>query len=225
MQTFHVPRLSTPLTLDGQLDEPIYKRIKPYTEFVYPWEPNRTPPATKAWLFWDEQYLYACFDVEEKNIVSAPPASTDTRSVENKEAVLNHCRSEIFLWNGDTNGTYYGLEINPHGLTLDYEARFHRQFNRDWFCDGLTIGTQRDSRGYRIEAGIPLDTLAREGYDLRKNPQGRVGLYRAEKKIDDPDDFHWSCLVNPQREEIDFHIPETFGTMILHPDESSAQAE
>ncbi len=209
--TFDVPRLKSPLTLDGKLDEECYRIFEPYTEFVYPWEPEHTPPPTKAWLFWDDTYLYSCWDVDDDHFITAPPGP------DGKLAVLDHSRVEIFLWNGDPKGSYYGFEINPHGLTLDYEARFHRIFNRDWTCHGLKIGSSRTERGYCIEAAIPLDTLAASGYDLRSQWMWRAGLYRAEKDAENPEEFHWSCIVNPHREEVDFHIPETFGILALHP--------
>ncbi len=209
MKTFTVPFLETPLCLDGRFDEEIYKQTEPFTDFVYPWESGRKPPPTRAWLFWDRLYLYACFDVEDRAFLSSPAGP------EGKIAVLDHSRAELFLWNGDTDSPYYGFEINPHGVTLDYEARFHRQFNRDWSCKGLIVGSQRSETGYSLEAAIPLDAMAQVGYDLRQRNTWRAGLYRAEAVPSGESDFHWSCIVDPQKPEVDFHIPETFGEMVL----------
>lgn len=211
MRTFDVPFLESPLRIDGLLDEPIYQRVEPLTDFVYPWEPERTPPPTRAWLFWDRQYLYACFSVEDSAYRTAP------RGPHGKAEVLEHSRAEFFLWNGDADSPYYGFEINPHGVTLDYEARFHRRFNRDWSCKDLQVGSDRTESGYNLEAAIPLDTMAEVGYDLRRHDTWRAGLYRAETEPEDPEAFHWSCIVNPGQPEVDFHIPESFGKMVLRP--------
>lgn len=207
--TFIALKLTAPLNLDGRLDEPVYQVVAPYTDFAYPWEPDRTPPPARAWLFHDDTYLYVSFDVVDRHIVSAPPSPAG------KMAVGDHSRMELFLWDGDPASAYFGFEINPDGLTLDYKCRFHRRFDYEWMCHGLTVGSLRTPDGYSLEAAIPLETLAKEGYDLRSRSNWRAGLYRAEKDTVNPEEFHWSCIVQPNKPEIDFHIPETFGQLIL----------
>ena len=64
-------KLAAPLAIDGVLDEPIYRELKPISDFIQtvPNEGELATERTEAWITYDENYIYLscrCWD-------SAPP--------------------------------------------------------------------------------------------------------------------------------------------------------
>ncbi len=55
--------------IDGKLDDPIWQAVTPLDEFVPNLASGQTKPsvATKAWLVYDDRYLYVAFYCEEPN--------------------------------------------------------------------------------------------------------------------------------------------------------------
>jgi hypothetical protein len=47
-----------------------------------------------------------------------------------KLEVVNSERVEIFFRKDEALTPYYGLELDANGRVLDYEAEYHRKFNR-----------------------------------------------------------------------------------------------
>ncbi len=68
-------RLDRPLAIDGRLDEPIYQRTLPISDFVQQ-VPKEGAPATErteAWILYDDQNLYfsaRCYDSHPERIVA-----------------------------------------------------------------------------------------------------------------------------------------------------------
>ena len=61
--TIRAVRLTSPIRLDGQLDEAIYAAVRPISDFVQQ-EPQEGSPATEkteAWLLFDDDRVYASF--------------------------------------------------------------------------------------------------------------------------------------------------------------------
>ena len=60
--TIRAVRLTAPLTLDGRLDEAVYRDVAPVTDFIQQ-EPQEGQPATEkteAWVLFDDENLYVC---------------------------------------------------------------------------------------------------------------------------------------------------------------------
>ena len=58
--TLRAVRLPEPLLLDGQLDEEIYRQVRPHSDFIQQ-EPNEGEPATEStdvWVFFDDRHVY-----------------------------------------------------------------------------------------------------------------------------------------------------------------------
>lgn len=62
-------RTCGPITIDGKLDEPSWKKV-PWTDlFVHIEDDQKIPPlATRAKMLWDEDYFYVAADLEEPDI-------------------------------------------------------------------------------------------------------------------------------------------------------------
>jgi hypothetical protein len=65
--TVRAVRVDSPLKIDGRLDEAIYSRVQPITDFIQQ-EPREGSPATEktdAWILFDDSSLYIaarCWD-------------------------------------------------------------------------------------------------------------------------------------------------------------------
>ncbi len=200
------------IAIDGCGGDPTWQSAHPLTDFSFPWT-KRTPPATEFRALWNDQRLYFRFDVTDTDVVLGEGASA-------MEKVIGSDRVEIFFSTGPKLSPYYAIEVDPRGAVLDYEARYHRQMNWDWSCDGLVVETSLRDSGYMVEGLIPKSTLKmldclhedEEGYYLD------AGLYRAEFSHDadgGPVIEDWMSWVDPEVASPDFHVPTSLGTIRL----------
>jgi len=72
--TLRATRIEEPLVLDGKLDDAVYARVPPMSDFVQQ-EPREGEPATEkteAWVFFDEENVYVsarCWDSHPERMV------------------------------------------------------------------------------------------------------------------------------------------------------------
>jgi hypothetical protein len=179
------------------------------TDFICPWEQSMVPPTEFRGL-WDDERFYFRFDCVDDDLVLAEGGNS-------MERVLGSDRVEIFLTPDLTLNPYFGFEMEPRGEVLAYRARFHRQFDMEWSCDGFEFSGHVEERRYRVHGSIALETL--RNLDVLK-PGAReiiAGVYRAEFSHKQDGSVHqgWMPWVNPQTERPDFHVPESFGVFEL----------
>ena len=179
------------------------------TDFTFPWE-ERPAPLTEFRALWTDSALHFRFDCEDDDIVLAAGADDD-------EKVMGSDRVEIFLAPDLGLSPYYGLEMDPRGAVLAYEARYHRRFNWDWRCEGLALTAAIDGDRYRVEGSIPLATLRSLGVWEPGNTEFHAGVYRAEFSHTPEGEVHqgWMAWVDPGTETPDFHLPASFGVFEL----------
>ena len=155
--TIRAVRLTEELSIDGVLDESIYRTVLPITDLVQ-LEPQAGAPATEkteAWLLFDDTSFYVmvrCWD-------SAPES----------EWVANEMRRDSFnILNNDTVGfvidTFYDrrngiiFNINPIGGRMDGQITNERDYNGDW-NPIWNLRTGRFDGGWSFEAEIPFKSL------------------------------------------------------------------
>ncbi len=200
------------IVIDGRGHDPSWQLAHVLTDFSFPWT-KREPPATEFRALWNEERLYFRFDVTDADIVLGDGADA-------MDKVIGSDRVEIFFSTGPELNPYYGLEMDPRGEVLAYEARFHRQMNWAWSCDGLVVVTARTDVGYLVEGSILIDTL-RKLNCLHKDNESKyliAGLYRAEfshSRSGGPVIEDWMSWIDPQVESPDFHVPSSFGVIRL----------
>ncbi|MCA9131969.1 MAG: hypothetical protein KDA45_02395 [Planctomycetales bacterium] len=198
------------LTLDGHGGDEAWQRAEVLTDFSFPWS-TQSPPATAFRALWNERQLYFRFDASDSDVVLAEGADAMAK-------VVGSDRVEIFFSSGPELNPYYGLELDPRGEVLSYEARYHRQMNWDWTCPGLVVKTWQHPDGYVVEGSIPSETLRQLGC-LHRDAEGDyliAGLYRAEfshSPAGGPVIENWMSWLDPQVEQPDFHVPGSFGTI------------
>jgi hypothetical protein len=186
---------------------PDWSRADLLTDFTFAWE-NRLSPKTGFRAVHDTTHLHFRFDCLDDDLV-LPNADSEM------ERVLGSDRVEIFFAPDLSLQPYYCLEMSPRGEVLAYKARFYREMDWDWSCDGLEIDAKIRDDGYSVTGRIPLATL--RVLDVLRGHEMHAGLYRAEfhHKPDGTVHAGWMPWVNPGTSKPDFHLPESFGMLHL----------
>ena len=154
--TVRAVRLTSPLRLDGQLDEAIYTSVRPVSGFIQ-LEPAAGSPATErteVWLTFDRSHIYVslrCWDSHPERMV-ANEMRRDSRNIFQNEFVA----VMLDTFYDRRNAAYFA--VNPLGGRVDGQITNERQFNTDW----NTVWDVRVGRfegGWTVEAEIPLKSL------------------------------------------------------------------
>ena len=143
------------ITLDGRLDEPVWQRAVPATDFVQQDPVNGGTPTerTEVRIVFDRERLYmgvTCFDSEPDKLLGNTMKRDEGLGADDR-----------FMWVIDTfldarNG--YFFEMNPSGLMADALMSEAGQTGRQW--DGIWDARVRRSEiGWTIEVEIPFRTL------------------------------------------------------------------
>ncbi len=151
--TLRAVRLSEPLVLDGQLDEPFYETVPAVSDFIQQ-EPNEGAPATEkteAWIFFDDHNLYIsarCWDSHpERMIANEMRRDRSTSQNENFAVMLDtyYDRRNGFLFHANPLGGMFDADIRP-------------ELNRDW--NGVwDVKPGRFDEGWTVEIVIPFKSL------------------------------------------------------------------
>jgi hypothetical protein len=112
---------------------------------------------------------------------------------------------------------YYCLELDPNGRVLDYKAEYYRKFNTEWSwpTGQLVVKASRKAEDYKVEVAIRKESL--RGLGVLKGSKLEAGLYRGDclSLNGDQASMSWISWMNPKSETPDFHIPSSFGCLIL----------
>ncbi len=106
-------RATSPMKVDGRLDEPAWQNV-PWTDDFVDIEGDARPRPrfrTRAKMLWDQKHLYVAADIEEPHVWA-----TLTRH----DSVIFHDNDfEVFIDPNGDNHEYYELEINALNTTWD----------------------------------------------------------------------------------------------------------
>lgn len=160
---YRIARRVDAIEIDGSCEEPAWKRAEPVPlRYAVDARESADAPYAQARLLWDDEYLYAAFEVPDESIV-APPTPRDA------DVFLNDC-IELFIMPLKQFGNYWELNISPGGAVMDqfcakYQDAPLSYFRRDLDIEGMLHAAQihRDAdgktTGYSVEAAIPLNQL------------------------------------------------------------------
>ena len=154
--TIRAIRLTTPLRLDGAIDEAVYTANQPFSDYIQ-MEPRGGDPATEkteGWIMFDDRNVYVAMRAYE----SAP----DRMIVNEMRRDSNNIRQ------GDSLGFSFDtfldkrnavqFEVNVLGGRTDGQSTNERQYNGDW-NPVWRLWTSRFDGGWSIEAMIPFKSL------------------------------------------------------------------
>jgi hypothetical protein len=158
------------IKVDGRLDEAIYSRFEPASDFIQQ-EPTEGAPAserTEAWIFFDQKNVYVsarCFDSQPERMVANEMRRDHFNLFENENFAV------IFdTFHDKRNG--YMFYTTPLGGLFDGLVTDETNTNRDWNTV-WDARAARDEKGWTVEFVIPFKSLrygkdASWGINLRR---------------------------------------------------------
>ncbi|MBM3777322.1 MAG: carbohydrate binding family 9 domain-containing protein [Acidimicrobiia bacterium] len=148
-------RLSTPLAVDGRLDEPIYTTAPPTGGFTMqePVDGGEPTEPTDVWVFFDDENVYVairCWDSEPGRVI-ANEMRRDGNLMQNDNVVVT-----FDTFHDRRTGFYF--QTNPVGALRDQQINDERNANVDWNTV-WDSRSQQDHRGWTVEMVIPFKSL------------------------------------------------------------------
>ena len=146
----------TPITLDGALDEEVWRVAEPAGDFVQaePHEGTAATEATEVRIAYDSDALYiavVCHD--------ATPSGLIINDIRKDFAAGDQDSFEVILDTFADRRNGFVFVVNPAGAKADTQiANEGRDVNTSW--DAVwTVATKRDASGWSAELRIPFKTL------------------------------------------------------------------
>ncbi len=154
--TVRAVRLSSPLRLDGRLDEEVYTSVPPISGFIQQ-EPHEGAPATErtdVWLFFDDRNVYfvaRCWATDPKRILANELRRDGPSLVRN-----DYVGFALDTFYDRRNGLVFN--VGATGGRRDGAATDERQFDADW--NGVwDSAVGRFEGGWTVEVAVPFKTL------------------------------------------------------------------
>ena len=154
--TLRAVRLDAPVTVDGRLEENLYRSVPAISGFIQQ-EPIEGAPATEqtdVWVFYDERNVYIsarCWHSDPERII-ANELRRDNRNISRNDNF-----AVIF-------GTFYDrrngflFHTNPLGALYDAQVTDEGNVNSDWNTV-WAVKTARFADGWTVEMAIPFKSL------------------------------------------------------------------
>ena len=170
-------RLTSPLRVDGRLDEDAYTSVQSMSDFIQAEPVSGLSPTeqTEVWVFFDRDQVYVsvrCWESHPERMV-ANEMRRDSR---------NLIQNEFVGFFFDTfydrrNAVVFG--VTPIGGRMDGQVTDERQYNSDW-NPIWDVATGRFEGGWAVEAAIPFKSLRYRpgraqvwGFQLRRENRWR----------------------------------------------------
>ncbi len=154
--TLRAHRLTAPLTLDGAIDEAIYRQTKPIDHWVQrePTEGVAATERTHVWIFFDDDTFYVsayCYDSEPLRLVANERRRDHFNIFQN-----DHMSVVVDPFYSRRSG--YFFQTNALGALRDQEVTDERNNNQDWNTVWDTRSRILDD-GWSFEMAIPFKSL------------------------------------------------------------------
>ncbi len=221
---------TTPITVDGKLDEAAWKTAEWTDGFVDIQGDTKPPPRfrTRAKMLWDDDYLYIAAELEEPHVWA---------TLTNHDAVIFRDPDfEVFIDPKGETQPYYEFEMNALNTTWDLLLNKPYMDNgkphNEWEIPGDktavqiqgTLNNPADTdRGWTVEIAFPWKVLAehaRHAGPPVEGEQWRLNFSRVEwqithtsgayQKIPNTPEDNW--VWSPQG-VVDMHRPEMWGVL------------
>jgi hypothetical protein len=180
VRAFRLPEGSAPPTIDGRIDDDVWRQVEAFSDFVQQ-DPNLGEPATERTevrVVLDGQTLYLgviAFDADPSRIVYTQSTRDANLSESDSIQVIFDTfndRQNGFVFGTDANGIEYDGQVAGEGATgggggggggggqmggggqRGGLAGFNANWDADW-----TVRSRVTERGWETELAIPLKTL------------------------------------------------------------------
>ena len=207
-------RASSPIQIDGQLDEKAWRGAPPI-ELLLADTGARPRQRTVARLLWDDDYFYVAFHCEDTDIWGV--TTERDRDIYNQEVV------EVFL-DADCDGHgYVEIEVSPLNAVPDLFMLLRDDRRRGlwgWDSEGLKTAvrvegdpTQRGTvdRSWTVEMAIPMaDFFTAPNLPPKAGDVWHANLCRIDRALEGDEFSAWSP---PGRSN--YHTPARFGRLVF----------
>ncbi len=217
---FRCPRISTPVTIDGDLSKPPWRDLPSVGELVLSNGDGPPRQRTQAWACWDAANFYVGFAVEDSDIRATFTQREDKVWME--EAV------EFFVSPDGDLTHYYEFQFSPRNVVRDIWVENPNgrmagsSFHGEWACLALQSAVQLDgvlnepsarSKGWSITIALPTACLLPPGRAVQPGDEWRINFLRVDRWP--VEEFSaWSpTFIRPW----EFHVPRYFGHLIFEP--------
>jgi hypothetical protein len=210
-------RTSTPIRIDGKLDDPAWKKAKWTSDFVDIEGAVKPKPRfrTRAKMLYDDKYLYIAAELEEPNVTGT--------LTKHDSVIFKDNDFEVFIKPLPETESYYEFEMNA--LNTGWDLFLPKPYNaggkadNTWDIAGLktaaamqgTLNSSGDTdRGWTLEIAYPLTAFnSRQQVPQPKaNTVWRINFSRVEWTPGNPKEDNW--VWSPQG-VINMHVPERWG--------------
>ena len=219
VKKYHVPRSSCNFSIDGDWDKLPWREIAPLHINRAAGEQPAHFPQVQAKLTYDDQALYAIFQVADRYVRATAENYQDP-------VYLDSCVEFFFTPSEDLNHGYFNFELNCGGTAL-----FHHQLGRAMedqpvsradfeqveiahTLPKVVFPEVEEALTWVVEYRLPLAILG--AYAPIDNPEPgvrwRANLYKCADGCSHPHWLTWSPVNTPSP---DFHRPEFFGLLIF----------
>jgi len=225
--TYTCGRATSPIRIDGRLDDPAWRKAAWTTDFVDIEGAAKPRPRfrTRAKMLWDADFFYVAAELSEPHIWATLTA--------HDSVIFQDNDFEVFLNPSGDGLNYFEFEINALNTGWDlFLPRSYKKKGRadnTWEIPGLQTAVHIDGalndprgrdRGWTIEIAFPWPAFASRAPVRRPLPgeSWRVNFSRVEWRVEirggryvkvpglKEDNWVWS----PQG-VVDMHIPEKWG--------------
>jgi Domain of unknown function (DUF5916) len=154
--TLRAVRLTSPLRVDGHLDEEIYLTVPPVSGLIQ-LEPQEGAPAnekTDAWVLFDDHNLYIslrCWESHPERIIA-----NEMRRDNNNLFQNDYVGIVLDTFYDRRNAVYFA--VTPIGGKADAQIANEQQYNMDWNVV-WDVGVGRFDGGWTVEFAIPFKSL------------------------------------------------------------------
>ncbi len=192
------------ITIDGKLNEPIWKELRSVGPFEFPWAKKEDlRQSTVAKLCWDNDYLYLGYHANDISI--------NAKNRGYKGSVWLDDVVEIFIDPTPKDNKYFGFELNAKGNLLDYSAEYYRKFDNKWSSPNTKTAVNiTKGKYFQAEFKISFKDL---GVYPKNGSKWRMCLCRCDYNKGRRGEF---TLWTPNgKEKPDFHILPAFGWLVF----------
>jgi Carbohydrate family 9 binding domain-like len=210
-------RATTPIQIDGKLDDPAWQKAPWTSDFVDIEGAAKPIPRfrTRVKMLWDDHYLYIAAELQEPKV---------TATLLKHDSVIFHDNDfEVFIKPLPKTKSYFEFEMNA--LNTGWDLFLNKPYNENgepdnsWDIINLktavavqgTLNNPRDiDQGWTLEIAYPLNA-----FDSRQHvppPHAgtvwRINFSRVEWKAGQPKEDNW--VWSPQG-VVDMHVPDRWG--------------
>ena len=209
---YEVQRVTTPLSIDGQLTEKAWQEAADVGPFLNNRDGTTNKIQTHARILYDDTYLYFAFRAVDKNIWATMKRRDEHLWLE--EVV------EVFLQPSLKIPNYIELEVNPLGTMLDiylldtrkplhYESWNSEKLRWAVHVEGTVDGKDGD-REWTCEIALPFEEAV-TAVNLPPKPgdRWRMNLFRVERRPEVAE-VSWSPTLQD-----DFHVLSRLGEIVF----------